>query len=313
MERDPEKGYRGFQRALSLSEGENRVVVQATDESGLSAEKELVAVFERPRGRVHIIAIGIDRYSDARIPALKYAVPDARAVVETLRRALGLAEGSGAGDVELLTDEAATSRAIKLALGTRLVLRESREDTVIVYYSGHGGLAPDRLSADGIEKYLLPVDADAADYAATALPMREVGELFDRLESERVIFIADTCYSGAAGGRTVKPIGRDFRALPQEGIEKRLEGVGRVILTASNASEVAQELDDLGHGVFTHFVLQGIGTRAADTDGDGKLTVSELYAFVSAGVRERTGGTQNPQITNRLGGEITVPIVAASE
>jgi hypothetical protein len=299
-----EANHLQFSRELTLMDGRNAVLVRAIDADGASAEEEILVVHEKPRGQIHIVAIGIDRYRDSEVPPLKFAVKDARAVVTALEGALGLAPGR---NVELLADEEATAREVRLALGTRLLARESREDTVFIYFSGHGGLAPNSSYKDGTEKYLLPVDADPSDYPATAVSMEEVGRIFDRLESERVVFFADTCYSGAAGGRTVKPRGRDFRALPSESVEERLQGAGRVILSASGASEVAQEMDDIGQGVFTYYLLRALGIGEADADGNGELEIREVYDYVRARVREKTGGTQNPGMSG-TGGEIVIHI-----
>jgi len=296
--------YLRASRDLSLAPGRNRVRLRAVDEDERQTEAEIDVVVEKPRGEVHIVAIGIDDYRDGNIPDLRFAAADASGVVEALRRAL---PGTTADNVELLTDRKATGNAIRLALGARLRARENREDTVFVYFSGHGGVAPDRRFADGTEKYLLPSDASAADFEATALPMQMIGDLLERLDSERVVVFADTCYSGAAGGRTVKPGKRDFRALPSEGVERRLAGTGRVIMTAAAASEVAQEDEALGHGIFTHFLLEGLDGRA-DADADGAVTVSELHGYVSANVRKRTGGTQNPRMSRYGGDEIVIRI-----
>jgi hypothetical protein len=61
-------------------------------------------------------------------------------------------------------------------------------------------MSPD---GDGLEKYLLPYEANPNDLYASALPMREVAYIFNRIRSERLVFVADACYSGASGGRTV--------------------------------------------------------------------------------------------------------------
>jgi hypothetical protein len=301
-----EASHRRFVRDISLGAGRNRIVVRVEDADGVSAEEEVLIVHEEQRGRVHVVAVGIDSYRDREIPPLRFAVKDATMLVKMLEEKLGLPPGE---NVEVLTNERATAREIKMALGGRLLARESRADTIFIYFSGHGGLAPNSAFKDGMEKYLLPVDADPSDYAATALSMEEVGRMLDHLESERLIFLADTCYSGAAGGRTVKPKGRDFRALPSESIEERLQGAGRVIITAANATEVAQEMDDLGHGVFTYYLLHALGARDADANGDRRLEIREVYDYVRTRVREKTGGTQNPKMSG-TGGEIVIDVAS---
>ena len=69
--------------------------------------------------------------------------------------------------------------------------------------------------------------------------------------------------------------------------------LGRVILTASSANELARERAALGHGFFTYYLLQGLDGQA-DEDGDGHIDVDEIYKFVSRSVIWETRGQQNP-------------------
>ena len=80
---------------------------------------------------------------------------------------------------------------------------------VIIFFAGHGATERDAVSADGdgLEKYLLPWETDPADLYSTAMPMREIAHIFGRIRSDRLIFIADSCYSGASGGRTISVTG----------------------------------------------------------------------------------------------------------
>ena len=70
-------------------------------------------------------------------------------------------------------------------------------------------------------------------------------------------------------------------------------GSGRVILTASGGREVAQESSEIGHGVFTYYLLEGL-RGAADIDHDGRVDIDEIYKYVSQKVSSATHGRQNP-------------------
>jgi uncharacterized caspase-like protein len=66
-------------------------------------------------------------------------------------------------------------------------------------------------------------------------------------------------------------------------------------MTAANTNEFS--LEDArwgGHGVFTHFLLEGL-EGAGDIDGNGIITFSEVFDFVQNNVREATENRQNPQ------------------
>ena len=54
---------------------------------------------------------------------------------------------------------------------------------------------------------------------------------------------------------------------------------GRAIITASRPSEVSIELPELGHGIFTYYLVNGL-KGAADLNRDGIISLQELYEYV---------------------------------
>ena len=199
---------------------------------------------------------------------------------------------------------------LRSVLGTRLKKKAGKEDMVIIYFAGHGATETDTLSpdGDGLEKYLLPVDAKPEDLYASALPMRELSHIFNRLRSERLIFIADACYSGAAGGRTISITGGLRARISDKFIDRISSGKGRIILTASGANEVSAEKPELKHGVFTHYLLQGL-EGAADINQDSLITVDEIYTYVSTEVPRETGQEQHPVKKGTVEGRLVLGVV----
>jgi uncharacterized caspase-like protein len=180
---------------------------------------------------------------------------------------------------------------------------------VIIYFAGHGAAERDEASPDGHGplKYLLPYDVDPKELYGTAMPMEEISRLFGRIRSDRLVFIVDTCYSGASGGRTISV--SDIRAGISDGFLDRITGgKGKIILTASGANEVSEENDELQHGVFTHFLLQGLQGQA-DTDGDRLITVDEVYTYVSKQVPLATNLDPHPVKKGIVAGPLVLSIV----
>lgn len=285
---------------VPLAEGANRIVVLAADRAGGTTSRAITVTRTVEPGTIWAVVIGISRYRT--IHSLGYADRDASAMHDYLVQDLGVP----AENVTLLLNEAATLVSVKRALGTDLRRRAGEKDTVIIYYAGHGAPETDATSADGdgLEKYLVPHDADPNDLYTTALPMREIETVFQRLSSERVVFITDACYSGATGGRTFTTAAR--RAVVSEAFLTRLASArGRVVLTASRGSEVSEERDTLGHGVFTYYLLEGL-RGAADADGDGVITVDEAYAYVARKVPAATGQNQHPQKKGEVEGQLVI-------
>ena len=64
------------------------------------------------------------------------------------------------------------------------------------------------------------------------------------------------------------------------------------------AEQISAPLKDKEHGLFTYYVLKGLG-GAADSNKDKQLTVSELGSYVQANVKEQAaakGWTQTPEL-----------------
>jgi hypothetical protein len=256
------------------------------------------------------VIIGAGQYQSAAIPRLRYTVSDAEAVYRTLTGAGGFAKDH----VVLLTDNAErkpTLRNIRWALGTFLARSARKDDTVVIFFAGHGAPEADLRGAerDGLAKYLIPVDADPDDLYSTALPMDEIRTIFERIEAERVVAFLDACYSGAAGGRTFASLKTRATSVDDLFLDRLTSSRGRAIITASRPSELSIELPELGHGIFTYYLVQGL-QGAADGNRDGIVSLQELYEYVERQVSVKSrnvGGNQHPVMKGEMEG--VLPLV----
>src|SRR5262249_14598387 len=55
---------------------------------------------------------------------------------------------------------------------------------------------------------------------------------------------------------------------------------GIILLTSCKPGQKSLEDPDLGHGVFMHFLLEGLA-GAADIDNNGQVTIFDLYRYAS--------------------------------
>jgi hypothetical protein len=294
-----------------LNDGANEITFRVENLRGEIAVAHRAFVHDAPKGTVYLAAIGINRYQDAVVPRLKYAENDALAVADYFRNHLGVPSNN----IFTLVGREATERNIKKLLGVTLTQKAGRNDQVVIYYAGHGVPEFDTSLSEGdqVEKYLLPWDGETDGLYATAVPMREIDFLSRRFVSERVVFIFDTCFSGSvserhARARTIPPVPgqRSLGRRLDEGFLKRMTAAkGKVILTASGINQPSHEIDELGHGVFTYYLLEGMMGQA-DLDADGIVGVSEIYKYVSGKVSARTGNGQTPTyfVSETVVGEI---------
>jgi hypothetical protein len=309
---------------LTLQEGINTVAVTAVDADGVVRQEIRTVSLERPRAAVApppaapatpgsdrwAVVIGVGDYESRGIPRLKYSVADAEAMYQTLIGPGGFKKEH----VLLLTDKTErkpTFRNLKWALGTFLARSAKKDDTVLIFYAGHGApeTDPRGLERDGLAKYLIPSDADPDDLYSTAFPMDELQTIFGRIEAERVVAFLDACYSGAAGGRTFSAKRTRAGSVDEIFLERLTRSKGRAIVTASRPAEVSIELPELGHGIFTYYLVQGL-KGAADLNRDGIVSLQELYEYLEQQVSAKSravGGNQHPVMKGEMEG--VLPLV----
>ena len=292
-----------IRRSIPLSQANTSIRIVAYNNEDLVSEEiiEVKRIMTLPK--IYAVVIGVGNYENRNIRRLNYTVEDAKGFADYLKSYLGVPEQN----VIFLTDNSATLSEIKSAIGTKLRERVGPEDQVYVFFAGHGAVEEDsqNLDGDGMEKYLLPVDTNPMDLYATALPMQEIAKMFDRIPSKRIVFIADTCYSGAAGGRTITTANR--RATISGKFLDRVVsgGEGRIILAASGPNEVSQEDSKLGHGVFTYYLLEGLRGKA-DSNQDGFVSCGEVYQYLTQEVPKATRNNQHPVLKAEAKGEIFI-------
>lgn len=209
----------------------------------------------------HGVFIGIDRYASPAIDWLGCAERDAIAL-----HAL-FADNLGSGG-ELLTGDAATTAAIVERL--QALEQVSEEDFVVITFSGHGSESHELVS----------YDTDASRLAHTALPLDRLAELFSLIPSKNLICVLDCCFSGGAGAKVLRVDGRKRSLASADSLLNQLGGQGRLILTASSATEPAWEKAQVGHGLLTYYLLEAL-QGAEEVRRSGKVSVLRLLEFVT--------------------------------
>jgi hypothetical protein len=323
-ERSPQKSM-AVSAPLTLREGANAIVITALERDGAARQEVRTVVLERakpaapaaapapPPATQWAVIIGVGTYESSAVPRLRYSVADADAIYATL-----VASGFKKENLLLLTDKTErkpTLRNIKWALGTFLARSAHKDDLVMIYFAGHGASEVDQrgIERDGLSKYLVPVDADPDDLYSTALPMDEMQNVLARIEAERVTVFLDACYSGAAGGRTFASTKTRSVSVDDIFLDRLTRSKGRAIITASRPSELSIELAELGHGIFTYYLVRGL-QGYADSNRDGIVSLQELYEYLAQEVSRKSrqvGGNQHPMLKGELEG--VLPLTRAGK
>lgn len=217
-----------------------------------------------PRRVALVVAVG----DYARLPeALDLA--HARADAEELARVL---REDGGYEVQEFLDRFATRSAVQSFLSDVLPGMVGPEDTLLVYFGGHG------LGADFDDPRMLLYDADPADLAGTALAVAEVAERLRSLEVGALVVITDTAHPGALEGLALQgPHAKSWPELPSD----------TLLLSATSPRETVPD------GVFVPVLTRAL-RGAADYDQDRQVTAAELVRLLVEQVPLQSGGAAHP-------------------
>jgi uncharacterized caspase-like protein len=243
---------------------------------------------ERLAGKRWAVIVGVTEYRNG-IRPLSHAVKDARLIYQTLTDpAVG---GCPAENVILLTsDQSAADRKptrANIEKAMQEIAGKTRpEDTFWFFFSGHG--------KPGLEgrSYLLPEDARPGDLANSAVSTRLLREVMHKESAaRRKIVILDACHSGSAKSGIVERVSQK-----PEKREEEISAGSVVVLASSQLDEPSYEYPDIGHGVFTYYLAQGL-MGAAVGPSEKTVSVSQLQSYLRASVAKRVqemGDKQTP-------------------
>ncbi len=235
-------------------------------------------------GETYALLVGVSKFKDKEL-SLQFAERDATSFDQLLLSPRG--GGLPKDHVLLLTDENATTAAVRNGFQDFLKHRAKKGDTVIIMMASHGTVeVPGSKNA-----FILTYDSDPQDLNSTALPMGELQALFEEQLSKvgRVILFVDVCKSGTIGNIKNANINSEVQHLGE--VEGDMFG-----LMASRPRELSLEGPQFGggHGLFSYYVLKGL-SGDADANKDGKVDASELVKYVGDQVPSGSNNKQHPR------------------
>lgn len=202
-----------------------------------------------------VVCIGIGKYAHPKAENLSKTEPDAKAMAAFYKK--------GTENVITITGKYATKDTILKSIKSQFG-RAKPGDKIVFYFSGHG-------YPGGFCPYDMIRLEDGLTYS-------DVINVMNSSEATDKFIFADTCHSGAIrkNGKTTAP------------------NVGNILFfLSSRGNEFSGESPFLSNGYFTKFLLRGLG-GGADANRDRKITASELFNYVSNGVKRQSRNRQHP-------------------
>lgn len=268
--------------ALALDRSESNPVEKKINYAGAQKNSSLYALI-----------IGINTYKNSKYN-LNYAKADADAYAALLRN-----HGTSIFEkvtIEEVFDTDATKENIQAKINAIAGVIKP-EDVFVLYYAGHGVMS-EVLPGEQSLFFLIPTDVvkmylDTASLSAKAISAVELKDWCALIKAQKQLIIFDACQSGGALTQFASRGAAEEKAIMQLA---RSSGV--VVMASTGTEQFAAEFTQLGHGVFTYALLEGLQGKADGGTRDGKITVKELEAYINDRV---------PELTTQYRGEAQYP------
>jgi WD40 repeat protein len=299
---------------IELSTGDNTVEVSLINAKGISSlvqSFEVDYVNDVPKRDLYLITVGVSKYANEDFN-LTYATKDAGDIHELLKSQNEMFE-----NIHHLNylDNQATPKNIA---ATKSKLSQSKiDDYVIFFFAGHGLLDKD------LNYYLGAHNIDFSNPSDGGLAYESVQDLMSNINARNKLILIDACHSGElekesvtvshtssnlggklssrgfiqvherTGVNRIIGFGNLFKFMKSQFADLR-ENTGTIVISSAGGAEFAWESDKWKNGVFTFFLKQGLYSKEADLNGDGRIYASELQRYLSEKVHKATNGKQRP-------------------
>ncbi len=219
---------------------------------------------------------------DGTRPRLRFAESDADKLSHVLLELGGFRHH----DVHLLAGRPVGEvRARLRAVTGQVSLWAQAGDKVVVvfYFSGHS-------------------DGQALELAGEHLTFSEIRQWLRETGADVRLVIVDSCKSGALLTQKGATAGPTFDIRFTDDVAS----TGEALLTSSAAHELALESQEIRGSFFSHHLVSGL-RGAADTSGDGRVTLAEAYRYAFmhtlAATSNTVSGPQHPAYDYQLSGQ----------
>ena len=270
---------------------------------------------ETGEAKLWVLLVGVNQYQDEQFPNLSYSALDCQGLGEAIAAATQAfpqksvmvhhdfanqdARFDFAAQYRPLQTQIALTGRLSLETHTKLryfptqtadlesvraslarIASESKpEDTVLFYFSGHG-----LLEANSQQAVLCLADTSKDDLLKTGLSMLELIQRLGSCAAHQQLVWLDACHSGGMtlrvgkGEPAIEPMANPTLQLVEVLRQRAKQSKGFYALLSCDQNQQSWEFPELGHGVFTYYLMRGLLGEAAD--GQGVIEADALYKYV---------------------------------
>jgi WD40 repeat protein/uncharacterized caspase-like protein len=230
------------------------------------------------KAKLWALLVGVNQYQDESFPNLDYSAMDCRE--------LGIALNDATAEFPckqiMIHHDFAAEPPTLAAIDQQLqwiAATAKPQDTVLIYFSGHGVIEYRTYQA-----VLCLQDTRSEALLETGLRMQTVLQRLETCEARQQLVWLDACHSGSLIMRGARDVGESMMSanptvqLVQVLRSRASQSRGFYALLSCDEGQRSWEFPELGHGVFTYYLIQGLRGEAADNEG--VIEADSLYRYV---------------------------------
>ena len=187
-------------------------------------------------------------------------------------------------NILLLTEKEATREGILDAFDT-LIERTNNESSVLLFYSGHGGVIDEQK-----QFYLVPNNFDVEEYETTWVKAEELREKISKIKSKRLVFFLDCCH---AGGMTTSIANESATASPvtnlknADGLAHKIDdGRGMSIVSSCREDQISVILEGDSNSLYTKCLLEVLKGEHKNNFEEPFIRISDVVKYLLKRVPE---------------------------
>ena len=213
---------------------------------------------------------------------LPVTVKDATAIKNILADAT--LAGYPPENIILLTEKEATRKGI-LDGFDNLISKINEDSSVLLFYSGHGG-----LYEPWNQFYLVPNNFDPVEYEDTWVKAEELKEKIQAINSRRLIFFLDCCHAAGMTHAmpTTKAADSEEKLENPDGLAQKIDdGKGMSIISSCREDQLSYIMDGDSNSLFTKCLLEVLKGQHKEHFDEEYVRISEVFQYIFKKVPER--------------------------
>lgn len=224
----------------------------------------------KDQGKLWILLVGVNAYQDEELPQLSYSAIDCQGLAEALAEATE--SRFTAKEINIYHDFALLKPTLNNAIACleKITTVARPQDTILFYFSGHGV-----LDLETNQAILCLADTKKNNLLATGLPLEKLLQSLTSSAAHQQLVWLDACHSGSINWMShSNPTPQLIQVLRKSAQKSK----GFYALLSCDRGQQSWEFPELGHGVFTYYLIRGLQGEAADIQG--AIDIDVLYRYV---------------------------------